>query len=71
MENLADKDRVVLLDLLDRVIDQGVVIVGDAVISVADVDLIYIQLRLLVASASKLLSTGQPKEHLIDPRGET
>ena len=38
-----------LLDLLDRVIDNGVVLAGDVTISVADVDLIFVGLRLMLA----------------------
>ena len=39
-----------LLDLLDRLLDKGVVISGDITLSVADVDLVYLSLRALVAS---------------------
>jgi hypothetical protein len=37
-----------LVDLLDRVVEKGVVVFGDLGISVADVDLINVQLRLVV-----------------------
>jgi hypothetical protein len=43
-----------LLDLLDRVIDHGVVLAGDVTISVADVDLIYLGLRVLLAPVERL-----------------
>ena len=43
-----------LLDLLDRVIDNGVVLAGDITISVADVDLIYLGLRVLLAPVERL-----------------
>lgn len=43
-----------LLDLLDRVIDQGVVLAGDVTISVADVDLVYLGLRVLLAPVERL-----------------
>ena len=49
----ADKD-VTLLELLDRVLDKGVVISGDIVISVADVDLIYVGLRVLLSSVETM-----------------
>ncbi len=56
-----------LLDLLDRLLATGVVVRGDLTISVADVDLIYIQLNLLLTTVSKLaqptlaqLAQGQP-----------
>lgn len=43
-----------LLDLLDRVIDQGVVLAGDITLSVAGVDLIYLGLRVLLAPVERL-----------------
>ena len=45
---------VTLLEILDRVLNKGVVITGDIVISVADVDLIYVGLRVLVTSVETL-----------------
>ncbi|MDQ3856226.1 MAG: gas vesicle protein [Chloroflexota bacterium] len=44
---------VTLLDLLDRVIDHGVILAGDITISVADVDLIYLGLRVMLASVDR------------------
>ena len=52
----ADVD-LALSDLLNRVLDKGVVIAGDVVIAVADVDLIRLEVRLLltaVESAARL-----------------
>lgn len=37
-----------LVDVLDRVLDRGVVISGDVLLSVAGVDLIYIGLRVVI-----------------------
>lgn len=52
---LAAPDReLVLLDLLDRALDKGVVLSGDLVISVADVDLIYVGLKVLLSSVDTL-----------------
>ena len=45
---------VTLLDLLDRVIDQGVMLAGDITLSVADVDLIYLGVRVLLAPSERL-----------------
>jgi hypothetical protein len=42
--------QVTLLDLADRLLDKGVTISGDIVISVADVDLVYLSVRALLAS---------------------
>ena len=39
-----------LCELLDRVLNTGVVVVGEIVISVAGVDLIYLNLQLLLTS---------------------
>jgi hypothetical protein len=44
-----------LVDLLDRVLDAGVVISGDVILSLADVDLVYLNLRLLLGSVDTLL----------------
>jgi hypothetical protein len=41
---------VTLLDLLDRILTKGVILCGDITISVADVDLIYLGLKVLLAS---------------------
>ena len=50
----ADEDalaqEVTLLELLDRVLDKGVVLSGDITLSVADVDLVYVGLRVLLSS---------------------
>ncbi len=46
---------VTLLDLADRLLDKGVVISGDVVISVAGVDLVYLSLRALLASVETVL----------------
>ncbi len=39
-----------LLDLLDRILDKGVVIRGDLTLSVANVDLVYVGLKVLLGS---------------------
>lgn len=47
-----------LADLLDRVLDKGVVIVGDIKIDLVDVELLTIKIRLLIASVDKAKSMG-------------
>jgi hypothetical protein len=54
-----------LLDLVDRVVNQGVVLSGDITISVADVDLIYLGLRALLTSVERAREIGAPSS-LID-----
>ncbi|MEO1747303.1 MAG: gas vesicle protein [Pseudomonadota bacterium] len=43
-----------LVDLLDKVIDVGVVAKGELTISVADVDLLFVGLKVLICSPDKL-----------------
>lgn len=45
---------VTLLELLDRVIDKGVVLSGDLTLSVADIDLLYLGIRVLLCSVDRL-----------------
>jgi hypothetical protein len=47
---------VALVDLLDRVLAGGVVIVGEVRLSIADVDLVSISLRALISSVSTVLA---------------
>ncbi len=46
--------QVTLLELVDRVLDKGVVLSGDVTLAVADVDLIQVELRALLASVATL-----------------
>jgi hypothetical protein len=57
-DRLAEAREVSLLELLDRVIEHGVVLVGDVTISVADVDLIYLGLRVLLTSIERADDLG-------------
>jgi hypothetical protein len=54
LERALVRDEVTLVELVDRVLNKGVVVTGDITLSVADVDLVYVGLRLLLASASTL-----------------
>ena len=45
---------VTLLELVDRVLNKGVVLTGDITLSVADVDLVYVGLRVLLTSVATL-----------------
>lgn len=56
------RDKVTLVEVLDKVLEKGAVINGDMVIRVADVDLVYLGLRLILTSVSKAeeLSGGSP-----------
>ena len=43
-------EQLTLVELVDRVLNAGVVITGDITLSLADIDLVYLNLRLLVGS---------------------
>jgi hypothetical protein len=47
---LSPEHELTMLELLDRVLDKGVVLSGDITLSVADVDLVYVGLRVLLSS---------------------
>lgn len=47
-----------LVDILDRVLDKGVVIAGDIAINLLDIELLTIKVRLLIASADKAKEMG-------------
>ena len=47
-----------LVDILDRVLDKGLVIAGDIKINLANVELLTIQIRLLVCSIDKAEQIG-------------
>jgi hypothetical protein len=51
-----------LCDLLDRLIDTGVVARGSLVISVAGIDLIYIEISLLIAAMETAFGTRTAAE---------
>ena len=52
-ELVAKEKEVTLLDLLDRILNKGVIIFGDVTLSVADVDLVYLGLKVLLTSIDK------------------
>lgn len=47
-----------LVDILDKILDKGLVVAGDVKVSLANVELLTIQLRLVVCSIDKAESIG-------------
>lgn len=47
-------EQIVLSDLINRVLDKGVVISANILISIADIDLVQLDLRLLISSVATL-----------------
>ena len=58
---LRDEQHVSLCETLDRVLNKGVVVVGEVVISVADVDLIYLGLQLVLTSVETANQGSGPR----------
>jgi hypothetical protein len=53
-----DGDDCTVLELLDRLLNKGVVVAGDIAISVADIDLIYLRAQLLLSSVETARRAG-------------
>lgn len=47
-----------LADILEKVLDKGIVVAGDIKIQIADIDLLTIKIRLMIASVDKALEMG-------------
>jgi len=53
-----------LLDLVDNLLGKGVVLHADAILALADVDLVYLRLTALLAAADRVfpgINTGAPR----------
>lgn len=53
--------QLVLGDLLNHVLDKGVVISGDVIISIADIDLLSVELKLVLSSVQTALEHHQSR----------
>jgi len=53
--NVIDQSKdITILEVLDRVLNKGVILTGDIVISVADIDLIYLGVKLMLSSVETM-----------------
>ncbi|WP_191566314.1 gas vesicle protein [Metabacillus idriensis] len=81
-ESVENKD-IALIDILDVILDKGVAIKGDLIISIAGVDLVYLDLRVLIASVETLVQSkagnrksvtsdqfDKQREELVDATGQ-
>ncbi len=62
-DNVIDRNKdITILEVLDRVLNKGVILTGDVVISVADVDLVYLGVKLMLSSVETMeqLRSGKP-----------
>lgn len=53
-EQIAGKRNFTLLELLDRLLDKGVMVKGEILLTVADIDLVYLNLGLLLSSVKSV-----------------
>ena len=54
-DNIVDQSKdITILELLDRVLNKGVILTGDIVISVADIDLVYLGVKLMLSSVETM-----------------
>ena len=51
-----------LLETLDHLLDRGVVIAGEAVISIGDVDLLYLGLNVVLANVDAVSRSSKKRE---------
>jgi hypothetical protein len=71
LEILDEDEELSLLETLDHVLDRGLVIAGEVTIAVADIDLIYVGLNLLlgsVESVNRVLGTRERCAELLGTR---
>lgn len=70
---LEESESLSLCEALDRVLHKGVALRGDIVLSVADVDLVYLGLQLVLCSTDTARSAGlvlpSPMRTLVAPGG--
>ena len=56
--SLAVRDTSNLADILERILDKGIVVAGDISINLVDIELLTIKVRLLIASVDKAREMG-------------
>jgi gas vesicle structural protein len=54
-DELIDRADASLLELVDHVLNRGVVVSGDVMLSIANVDLVYLRLSALLCAADRIL----------------
>jgi Gas vesicle protein len=57
--SLIDDDESTLLDVLDNLLDKGVVLNADLMLALADVDLVYIRLSAILCAADRVTSRAR------------
>lgn len=62
MGDIAKSREVTLLEVVEKLLDKGVVISGDLILSCANVDLVYLNLKLVLTSVQTMLEGNSQRE---------
>jgi gas vesicle protein GvpA/GvpJ/GvpM family len=65
-EAILDEADASLLDVIDNLLNQGVVLTGEVLLSLASVDLVYLRLSALLCAADRIFP--QPRRRRTRPR---
>ncbi|HVR40145.1 MAG TPA: gas vesicle protein [Thermoanaerobaculia bacterium] len=56
-----ETEEIALLEMLDHLLDRGVVIAGEAIISIGDVDLLYLGLNIVLANVDAVIRVSNKR----------
>ena len=70
-EDIEDDLQVSLVELVDHVLNKGAVLAGELTIAIADIDLIYLGLNIVLASAETVRGSASRRELLPWPHWGT
>lgn len=74
-DQIVKQQHFTLLELLDRLLDKGAMVKGEVLLSVADIDLVYLNLGLLLSSVKSVVAADEKEEalpwHPFSPHGDT
>jgi hypothetical protein len=59
-----------LLETLDHLLDRGVVIAGEAIISIGNVDLLYLGLNVVLSNVDSLMRDSAKRHRPAEPPGD-
>ena len=68
---LPDHERLALVELVNRVLDKGVVVTGEVTISIGGVDLLFLGLQIVLSSVQSLERAEGLNLSGISPRGRS
>jgi hypothetical protein len=60
-DELIEQADATLLELVDHVLNRGVVVTGDVMLAIAEVDLVYLRLSVLLCAADRLFPPEQTR----------